>query len=150
MIEQICAHLHNYFDRDRNGRLYGWQTDKFTISGGTMTLDFLQPGQYYHIEGSVFNDGVHQYPTLDMTDETFEGTIYAMHVPPQFLALANEIAQWQRDNGAAVASPYQSESFGGYSYTKASAGTRNGAVQNAGWETIFANRLDEYRKLYRR
>ena len=40
-------------------------------------------------------------------------------------------------------SPYQSESFGGYSYTKASAS--NG--DQVDWKTVFRSRLNRWRKI---
>lgn len=147
MIEQICAHIHNFFDRDEHRRFWHREQGTFTVSGGTLALDFLQPGQYFRIEGSVFNDGVHQYPDMDMQDETFTGSVYEMRVKPGFLALVSDIEAWQAKNGEAVMGPYQSESFGGYSYTLASGSTRGGGTQNAGWELSFGSRLDQYRKI---
>ena len=72
MLTEICAELRNYFEVP-NGRHFG----KFTISGGSIApLDFLQEGQYFRIIGSVFNDGVHQYPASDLTDEVFNGAVW--------------------------------------------------------------------------
>ena len=45
--------------------------------------------------------------------------------------------------GAGKESPYTSESFGGYSYTKAT--DANGAP--IGWQKAFASRLNKWRKL---
>lgn len=149
MLEQICAHIHNYFDKDKQGRFWHWAEGEFAITNGAIDLDFLQAGQYFRIEGSVFNDGIHQYPADDLTDETFEGSIYAMHTPPAFLALAEEIEAWQEKNGAAASSPYQSESFGGYSYQMASgnSGNQRGSGLGPGWQLTFAARLDPWRKI---
>ena len=47
-----------------------------------------------------------------------------------------------------VSSPYASESFGGYAYTKASAG--QGSADSGGgisWRTPFASELNKWRKL---
>ena len=138
MLTEICAELHNYFEVP-NGRHFG----KFTISGGNIApLDFLQEGQYFRIIGSVFNDGVYQYPATSLTDEVFEGAVWAMAVPPSFIALAAEIEEYNRSD-AGRASPYTSESFGGYSYTKAT--DANGAP--IGWQKAFASRLNKWRKL---
>lgn len=147
MIDEVCAHIHNYFDMDEHRKYWHRERGTFTITGGRLTLDFLQPGQYYRIEGSVFNDGVHQYEGFDLTDEQFEGSVYAMRVKPGFMALLREIEAWQEKNGATVQSPYQSESFGGYSYTLASGSTKSGGTQSAGWELTFGKRLDAYRKI---
>ena len=138
MLTELCAELRNYFEVP-NGRHFG----TFTISGGSIApLDFLQDGQHFRIVGSVFNDGVYQYPASDLTDEVFEGAVWAMAVPPTLIALSAEIEEYNNSN-AGKASPYTSESFGGYSYTKAT--DANGAP--IGWQKAFASRLAKWRKL---
>ena len=138
MLTELCAELRNYFEVP-NGRHFG----KFEISGGSIApLDFLQEGQYFRIVGSVFNDGVYQYPATSLTDEKFEGAVWAMALPPSIIALAAEIEEYNNSD-AGKASPYTSESFGGYSYTKAT--DANGAP--IGWQKAFASRLNKYRKL---
>ena len=137
MLTELLAEIRNYFEVP-NGRHFG----TFTISGGSIApLDFLQEGQYFRIVGSVFNDGVYQYPTK-LKDEVFEGAVWAMAVPPTLIALAAEIKSYN-DSDAGKASPYTSESFGGYSYTKAT--DANGAP--IGWQKAFASRLNKWRKL---
>ena len=138
MLTELLAEIRNYFEVP-NGRHFG----KFTISGGSIApLDFLQEGQYFRIVGSVFNDGVYQYPATSLTDEVFEGAVWAMAVPPTLIALAAEIEDFN-DNNYGKVSPYTSESFGGYSYTKAT--DANGAP--IGWQKAFASRLNKWRKL---
>lgn len=138
MLTELCAELRNYFEVP-NGRHFG----KFEISGGSIApLDFLQEGQYFRIVGSVFNDGVYQYPATSLTDEVFEGAVWAMALPPSIIALAAEIKAYN-DSDVGKASPYTSESFGGYSYTKAT--DANGAP--IGWQKAFASRLNKWRKL---
>ena len=138
MLTEICAELRNYFEVP-NGRHFG----KFAISGGSIApLDFLQEGQYFRIVGSVFNDGVYQKPATSLTDEVFEGAVWAMALPPSIIALAAEIEEYNKSD-AGKPSPYTSESFGGYAYTKAT--DSNGAP--IGWQKAFASRLNKYRKL---
>ena len=138
MLTEICAELRNYFEVP-NGRHFG----KVTIGGGSIApLDFLQEGQYFRIVGSVFNDGVYQYPATSLTDEVFEGAVWAMALPPSIIALAAEIEAYN-DSDAGKASPFTAESFGGYSYTKAT--DANGAP--IGWQKAFAGRLNKWRKL---
>ena len=138
MLTEICAEIRNYFEVP-NGRHFG----TFAISGGSIApLDFLHEGQYFRIVGSVFNDGVYQYPATSLTDEVFEGAVWAMAVPPTLIALSAEIEAYN-DSDAGKASPYTTESFGGYSYTKAT--DANGAP--IGWQKAFASRLNKYRKL---
>ena len=143
MLTELCAELKNYFLRDRNADIhYG----EYEISGGSIDLPFLLDGQYFRIVGSVLNDGVYKYPVLELTDETFTGAVWAMAVPPSVVALAADIEAWNVKNAEALASPYTSESFGGYSYTKATAG----GVGTSGaftWRDQFASRLNKWRRL---
>ena len=90
----------------------------------------------------VVPDGVHQYPASDLTDEVFHGAVWAMAVPPTLIALSAEIEEYNKSD-AGKASPFTSESFGGYAYTKAT--DANGAP--IGWKKAFASRLNKWRKL---
>lgn len=138
MLEQVLRHLNNWF-------LVDIHEGTFTVENGSIALPFLQTNQYFRICGSVFNDGLHQSPATDLTDETFTGTVWALAVPKAVVTLSEDIAAWQEKNGEAVASPYQSESFGGYSYTKRSAGSDSGTLN--GWQDAFRGRLNDWRKL---
>ena len=136
LIEQICAECKNYFKT-------GIKSGEFSVIDGTISLpDFIQNGQYFRIVGSVFNDGVYKYPASELKDETFNGTIWAMSVPPAVIALADEVKTFnESDQG--TASPYTSESFGGYSYSKAT--DSNGLPVT--WKAVFANKLNRWRKI---
>jgi hypothetical protein len=138
MLEQVLRHLNNWF-------LVEIHEGTFTVENGSIALPFLQTNQYFRICGSVFNDGLHQYPADDLTDETFTGTVWALAVPKAVITLAEDIAAWEEKNGEAVSSPYQSESFGGYSYTKRSAGNDSGTLN--GWQDAFRGQLNDWRKL---
>lgn len=141
MLQEILDYIHNYFIKE----VY---RGTFKIESGSLTADFLQNGQYYKIVGSVFNDGVHKY--LDesdtLEDEQFCGEIWAMAVPKAIIDLDKEIADWIKEYGAALDSPYQSESFGGYSYTKGSGSGKNGTAQLS-WQDKFGPKLNAYRKI---
>ena len=139
MLEAVLIHLKNWFVVPR-----GVRSGMYTIKNNTLEVPFLQNGQYFRICGSIFNDGVHKYGEADLQDETFYGTVWALAIPKSVVELAAEIEAWQKKNGDAVVSPYQSESFGGYSYTKATDST-TGA--QATWETVFRSRLNPYRKI---
>lgn len=141
MLGQILDHLHNYFVVKG-----GVHTGTFTVADGSIDLDFLQPGQYFKIVGSVFNDGTHQYPATDLTAETFSGEIWAMAVPPAVIALAAEIGEWVGKYGDTMNSPFSSESFGGYSYSKAQGYAGAGGGMLSSWQSVFANRLNMWRK----
>lgn len=139
MLEQILDYIHNYFEKDI-------VSGSFVISGGAVQIDFLQNGQYFRIVGSTFNDGVYQYPVDELVDETFIGEIWAMAVPPSVVALVNEITAWTEKYADVTDSPYQSESFGGYTYTKKS-GTSGGGGDTYDWRTAFNSRLNRWRKI---
>ena len=129
--------------------------DDYTIAEGVLsTLDSsILTGQYIAIYGSVLNDGIWKVGasgaiTSDMTgvtaqDETFTGTVYPLKVPPDFVSLATEITAWR--TAMKEASPYTSESFLGYSYSKA----QKQGGGNIGWQQQYADRLTPYRKMFK-
>lgn len=151
MLTEICNYIHNYFEIAR-------QTGTFTISDGTIDLDdLLRYGQRFRIVGSALNDGIYTYrmneiynddntELAELSDETFTGAIYAMSIPKDVWQIITDIKTWIEKNQAALDSPYQSESFGGYSYTKASgSGPNAGGV--LGWQDVFRSKLNAYRKI---
>lgn len=154
MLSEICAYLRNYFDRGQP-KYYG----KFRIVLGEVfsenygDLD-IKDGQYFRIMGSVFNDGVWRCGdncnAKKMEDEEFEGTIWLMAVPRDLIELEKEIQKWQTTYGSTDApamSPYNSESFGGYSYSK-STGSGMAVDDSSGtWQGVFKNRLKRWKKL---
>ena len=137
MLTEVCAELRNYFVKDiHNGT--------FEIVGGKIApLDFIQENQYFRIVGSVFNDGVYKNTAdLVLTDEIFSGSVWAMAVPPTLIALAEDIKKYN-ESDEAKPSAYTSESFGGYSYSKAT--DENGVA--VGWKKVFASRLRPFRRI---
>lgn len=142
ILTEICEYLNNYF----------WEkkiSGNFTISDGAIEAIGLKDGQYFRIIGSTFNDGVHIYPATDLTDEEFEGSIWAMVVPATVIAIASDIKEWQTKYGGAdsdAMSPFNSESFAGYSYSKSGSGNANSG-SNITWQDVFGGRLNKYRKL---
>ena len=135
-LTNLCAELRNYFETEKR---FG----TFTISGGSISpSNFLQDGQYFRIVGSVFNDGVYRYPAHDLADETFKGAVWAMAVPPAVVELLHKIQEFEAA-AANVPTAYISESFGGYSYTKAT--DENGLP--VGWRSVFKSELNRWRKL---
>lgn len=152
MLDNVCKYCKNYFFRPDN--IY---TGAFTIANGELTglvdgvsvtlSDMVKPGQYYLIAGSDLNDSIHQSGREDdeLDTEMFYGSILPLSIPKAFLALVREISDWQTRNGDKVTSIYSSESFGGYSYTKASGlSSESGA---ASWQNAFQGRLVPYRKI---
>ena len=139
MLEQVLMNIRNWFPVKG-----GIHSDTFTIKDGGITLPFLENGQYFRICGSVFNDGLHQYPAGDLKTETFDGTVWALSIPQPIIDLANEIQEWQNKNADALSSPYSSESFGGYSYSKET-DTKTGRAVT--WQSKFENQLSAWRKI---
>lgn len=144
MIGQICDFIHNFFIQDTIDGL-------FSVVDGELQTDALQPRQFFMLSGSTFSGGVHQYGGAPIqyggenVTETFAGTLALLAIPNDLLNLADEIEAWIDKNGAVMNSPYQSESFGGYSYTKGT-GT-DGKSSGADWRSVFGSRLNRWRKL---
>jgi len=149
MITKVCHYLKNWFDWNQP-KFYG----KFKIENGTL-LSYndgdmgIVPNQYFRIIGSVFNDGVYKSGEEVLIDETFVGAVWLMAVPKEFIELIKTISDWETKYGDADSinmSPYQSESFGGYSYSKSGAGTDSNNT-NASWRSVFSRQLREYKKI---
>lgn len=146
-LADLCAEIRNHFEKSK---YFG----KFSIQDGVIDLSdieydgSIQDGQYFRIVGSVFNDGVYQYPAAGLIDESFDGAVWPMAVPPAVLSLLDDINAWLSDPKVveAMSRPYQSESFGGYSYTKASgSGSASGSALT--WQSQFSSRLNRWRKI---
>lgn len=155
MLTELCGYLKNWFEKEK---CYG----DFVISDGHITFADgtelpLQEGQHFRIIDSIFNDGVYCHtlgessqdsPSL-LRDENFTGSVWCLAIPPEVLKLAEEIAAWRTKYegiDSAMMSPYNSESFGGYSYSKAGGNTADGS-NGASWQGVFGNRLARYRKV---
>lgn len=144
MLTELCDELNNYFTQEKvNGT--------FTISGGNIDLhEYVQQGQYFRIVGSVFNDGVHKYPATDLHDEVFKGAIWSMAVPQTVIDLASDIKAWKTKYAGAdspAMSPFQSESFNNYSYSKSTGGTAGSGDMGNSWQGVFAPQMNKWRRL---
>ena len=136
MLATVLNHLNNYFVV-KGGIHYGG----YTIENHTISLDFLQDGQYFRIVGSIFNDGIYQYPVIDLNDEEFQGEIWAMAVPKELLDLVTEISEWLKKYPV---TGYISEKFGNYSYSQRTNFRSNAAIS---WQDVFSVRLNRWRKV---
>lgn len=147
-LYELCAEC-------RNWHLRSVVRGRFTVSGGALgEVSGAQAGQYIRIVGSVFNDGVYKYPVVkDLTDETFDGAVWLLGIPADFVALLDDINAWETANADAVKNataemltgPYTSESFAGYTYQKK---TGFGDIATS-WRDPrlgFAARLNQWRK----
>lgn len=144
MLTVLCKEINNWFEQKK---YFG----EFVVEDGQLTGDFsLQENQYFRIVGSVFNDGVYKFDdNLELEDETFDGAIWAMAIPSEVIALASEIEAWKnkyQSLDSPAMSPYNSESFGGYSYSKSSGGSGSDDLSGT-WQGAFADRLNHWRKI---
>lgn len=138
MLADLCEQLNNWFDYKR---LFG----TFTVSGGTLEINGAQDGQYVRICDSVFNNGVYQYPLSGLKDETFDGAVWLLAIPQEVVDLSEKIDEWQEKYSDVMQSPFQSESFAGYAYTKASMQGADGTGTT--WVDIFADQLRRWQKI---
>lgn len=150
MLEQVLYHIHNWFER-KSASVSGCE-----ISDGLLPAsisDAMPEGQWYRIQGSMLNDGLHQHIAGDLVDETFDGTITLLAIPKALLSVVDEISDWVDDtreaDRAARKGRYQSESFGGYSYSlKGDSRSNSASVGLTGWQAAFAGDLNPWRKMY--
>lgn len=148
MLTEFFQYLKNWF--------YGEQPrydGEFTIVNGQLNIaDNIMLGQYYRIFGSVLNDGVYLHDGKEsLHAETFDGTVRLMAVPPEVQGLISDIQAWITKYGGVdseAMSPFASESFGGYSYSKGQVGNNSGAGSgSASWQSAFASRLSLWKKV---
>lgn len=146
MLTEICEYLRNWFCEDSD-KIIG----NIVVGDSEITVPYgaIQPGQYIRIVGSVFNDGVWQYGEADFYPETYDGAVWLMRIPKSFIDLVTEIENWQDKYGGVdskAMSPFNSESFAGYSYSKSSGGSGE-VASPTNWQGVFAARLSPWRKL---
>lgn len=145
---ELCAECHNWH---KPQIITG---DFRVVNGVLQPLPEIPDGAYIRVVGSVFNDGVWQYPHGCFTDEEFSGAVWLMHVQFDFCALLDDINAWEQDNAEIIAtataeiveSPFASESFAGYTYTRK---TGVGDVPTT-WRDPrlgFERRLKQWRKM---
>ena len=135
MIGELLHEIRNYFDKSRH---FG----TFRIVDGSPILDIpVQDGQYIRICRSVFNDGVYQYPINELRDEEWTGAVWLLAIPQEVIELSDEIDEWEKKYGAS--GPYTSESFAGYSNTRAT--SKGGGAYT--WKDEFASQLNRWRKI---
>lgn len=133
-IGSVMRHCRNYFEA-------GYLDGEFDIVNGELLSPAFSDGRFIAIQGSAFNDGVHRQGDGRMIDESFEGRVWVLSPPADFVQLCREIAEYDEKNPAGA---LQSESFGNYSYTRAGDSSTGGA---ATWQSAFQRRLAMYQKL---
>lgn len=145
-IADVMAECRNHFQDADTPYIEG----EFALVDGVLTpSDGLASGDYIAITGSHLNDGVY-LPTVDndgfhladAEDETFTGRVWILHPPRKFISLVAEIIAYATANAPTAIT---SESFGGYSRSMAT----NSAGAVIGWQSVFADRLRPYRRMYK-
>lgn len=135
-VAAVMRQINNFFEVGHN--------DGVTVISGNAIVP--APGApYCCIKGSMFHDGVWQMcgghiqnmPNYHMPDEEFNGRVWLLSPPAEFLALCEEISEY--DDKCPVGA-YQQESFGGYSYMRRNTG---GSIA---WQDVFSGRLAQYRR----
>lgn len=132
MLYKVMRYLRNFFETTT------YYSGNFTVVDGVINPP-LNDGQYFLIEGSKYNNGVYIVGKDTLADESFYGVITLLAPPKDFLETVSEIEKFESEN---VKSAFTSESFGGYSYTKAQG--KNGPVT---WREVFASELSIWRKI---
>lgn len=141
-MEEVLNYINNYFYK------FG-VIGKFTIAGNKIYLQGnYYKSQYIYIKGSMLNDGIYEVKDIiddelyfeGLDDEVFDGVIYSLRVPKQLKEKVKEIQDFKTTNKP---SQMQSESFGGYSYTRASV---NGKPMT--WKDVYKDDLAPYNKIY--
>ena len=146
-IFRVCSYLRNWFDRNQQHF-----TGIITIQNGALAETYgLNVGQYFRIVGSSTNDGVFKYPVTVLNDEIFNGSIIGMSIPLPVLEIMKKIEAWETkyaDVNGVNMSPFNSESFGGYSYSKSSGGAGDSTKDKSGtWQGAFGAELQPWRKI---
>lgn len=143
ILTAICGELNNWFYSPTERGCVGY----FTISNGMLPLTDrirVKEGQCVRIKGSTFNEGIHVYPVYDLQDETFYGAVTPLDIPPEVMRVAVALQESEAESGFASTSPYTSESFGGYSYTRA---TDSSGVPLDALRLAVNQRLEKWRKM---
>lgn len=146
MLDEICGEIRNYFTYKDDIKI-----NDYSIIEGQIVPEINIPSDYIRIVGSRKNNGVHKVSELNLIDEPqFHGAIWFMNPPEEFLKTVDEIEKWMTKNGevdSSAMSPFNSESFGGYSYSKGTSTTGSGGSAGADWRSVYSSRLKQYRRI---
>ena len=142
MLTRICRYLKNWFVKETH-------LGTITVTDGNVFCNGseieMQEGQLFALVRTNYVYGSYAYGD-EIDDSEFDGAVWLMDVPKDVLDVAEAMTEWETANsGTEATSPFQSESFGGYSYTKASNG--NGKIGSSVFDIAqFASVLNPYKK----
>lgn len=144
-MEFVLKEINNYFYKTIEKGKFEIKNNKIKTKGKYL------PNQFIKIENSIMNDGIYKILSFanqeiiieGSTDEEFQGEIYGLAIPKDFLELVIKIEEYNKKNPSA--DNVISESYlNGYSYSKAT----NSEGQVSTWKDIFKGELQQYRQLY--
>lgn len=146
MLTRVCRYLKNWFVKSNTGNGDVAVIDgKVYFNGSEIEMN---EGQHFALVRTRYVYGVYAYGD-EIEDSEFEGAVWIMDVPKDVLDVVVRMTAWEEANGGSdspAMSPYQSESFGGYSYSKASGG--GGKVGSSVFDNAeFASVLRPFKKI---
>ena len=145
-MEFILKEINNYFYKTVEKNEFSINEGKVKVKGNYF------PDQFIKIEGSIMNDGIYKILSFEnqeikienTIDEEFEGAIYGLAIPKDFIELIKEIEEYQKMNPISKSNVISESYLNGYSYTMAT----NSNGQISGWQDVFKSKLDTYRRVY--
>lgn len=136
-VAAVMRQINNYFE-------VGHMDGTIVISGNAILP--VPRAEWCFVKGSMTHDGVWQVSDGVLTDvtayhpdEEFDGRIWLLSPPADFLALCSEISAFDDKNPTGA---YLQESFGGYSYI------RSQNIAGRSWRDVFKERLAPYRRMF--
>ena len=144
MLTEVCASIRNYFCYKEDKH-----PGEYKIVDGNIVPSVEFKTEYFAIFGSRKNNGVHNVTDTLNDEDEFTGAVWILSTPEDFLATVADIEAWQEKYGGVdseAMSPFNSESFGGYSYTK-SAGNSSSGGSGGDWQSVYGDRLKIYRRI---
>ena len=140
ILTTVCRSLPRFFERSSESGTFTIENEILTGNAATYLV-----GSYIAVTGSLINNGVYLVNDSMITlvgakNEVFQGTIYQLAIPNDFLAMVEEI-QGNIETTAKVDQGITSFSFGGYSESRAT--TADGVV--ASWREVYKSRLVPFR-----
>ena len=135
----VMREVRSFFPRER-------MEDRWQIRSGRLTPDaMLLTGDWVAVTDSLRNDGVYQVSAGGVLpgsrDEVWDGAVWLLAPPKDFLALCEEIGAWTEMHEPGT---LKGERFGEYS--REAAVDANGVP--IGWREVFAARLAPWRRMF--
>lgn len=139
-VAAVMRQCRNYFET-------GYIDGTFRITGNA--LSGADGAHWVYISGSAFHNGVWEVCDGYLTgrsveglhDEEFEGRVWLLDPPEEFLELCETIKTYEEKNPVGA---FVQERFGEYSYMRG----QMGKAVDMGWQAAFAPALTEYRRMF--